>query len=245
MVASLDKKKYRVENGVFAVEGTKAVRDTWDYFSCRMIIATKQWYDSFGHSGHLGKIMFASKAQLERMSHFSTASDVIAIYDLPQYEINSQEISSGLTIALDNIQDPGNLGTIIRIADWFGIKNIVCSDTTVDVFNHKVVQATMGAISRVKVHYVDLEDFLSQDWGVPVYGTYLDGENIYQSTLSPSGIVVMGNEGKGISPVLTDCISHRLLIPSYPPGVPTSESLNVGVATAITIGEFRRRSFIK
>ena len=147
MVASLDKKKYRVENGVFAVEGTKAVRDTWDYFSCRMIIATKQWYDSFGHSGHLGKIMFASKAQLERMSHFSTASDVIAIYDLPQYEINSQEISSGLTIALDNIQDPGNLGTIIRIADWFGIKNIVCSDTTVDVFNHKVVQATMGAIS--------------------------------------------------------------------------------------------------
>ena len=139
----------------------------------------------------------------------------------------------------------GNLGTIIRIADWFGIKNIVCSDTTVDVFNHKVVQATMGAISRVKVHYVDLEDFLSQDWGVPVYGTYLDGENIYQSTLSPSGIVVMGNEGKGISPVLADCISHRLLIPSYPPGVPTSESLNVGVATAITIGEFRRRSFIK
>lgn len=244
IVASLDKKKYRTEYGAFAVEGTKAVRDTWNYFECRWIIATKVWYEMFGHSGHLGKIMFASKAQMARMSQFSNPSDVIAVYNLPQYELQPDEIRNNLTLALDNVQDPGNLGTIIRIADWFGIKNIVCSDTTVDAFCHKVIQATMGAISRVKVHYVDLKDFLSEDWGVPVYGTYLDGKNIYESDLSTRGIIVMGNEGKGISPDLAECITDRLLIPSYPEDVVTSESLNVGVATAITVSEFRRRKIM-
>ena len=241
MVASLDKKKYRVENGVFAVEGTKAVRDTWDYFSCRMIIATKQWYDSFGHSGHLGKIMFASKAQLERMSHFSTASDVIAIYDLPQYEINSQEISSGLTIALDNIQDPGNLGTIIRIADWFGIENVFCSNDTVDVYNPKVVQATMGAISRVNVRYGSLPQLFQKYPHLPVYATMLDGSNLYDADLQNRGFIVMGNEGKGISEEVAGFANKKMLIPSFPKGAVTSESLNVGMATAVVVAEFRRR----
>ncbi len=241
LIASLSLKKNRVENDCFAAEGTKCVRDTWDYFNCRWIVATRNWYEQFGHSGHMGKIMFASKAQMERMSQFSTASDVIAIYDLPKYELDEQEIRSSLTLVLDTIQDPGNLGTIIRIADWYGIRNIVCSDKTVDVFNHKVIQATMGAISRVKVHYFDLEEFFSRDWGLPVYGTYLDGKNIYSETLSDKGFVIMGNEGKGISPKLAEFVTNRLYLPNFPMGVQTSESLNVGVATAITISEFRRR----
>ena len=179
---------------------------------------------------------------MERMSQFSTPSDVIAVYDIPQYDIDENEIRDNLSIVLDNIQDPGNLGTIIRIADWFGIKNIICSNTTVDVYSHKVIQATMGAISRVKVIYCDLKDFLGNYRDMPVYGTYLDGTDIYKEQLSSKGLIIFGNEGKGISDGLSEFVSHRLLIPSYPPGTVTSESLNVGVASAVTIAEFRRRS---
>lgn len=242
LINSLSQKKYRTENGCFVAEGTKCVRDTWDYFNCRMIISTQSWYENFGHSGHLGKIIIASRQQMERMSQFSTPSDVIAVYDIPQYDIDENEIRDNLSIVLDNIQDPGNLGTIIRIADWFGIKNIICSNTTVDVYSHKVIQATMGAISRVKVIYCDLKDFLDNYRDMPVYGTYLDGTDIYKEQLSSKGLIIFGNEGKGISGGLSEFVSHRLLIPSYPPGTVTSESLNVGVASAVTIAEFRRRS---
>ena len=145
-VASLGLKKNREANGCFVAEGTKCVRDTWGHFNCRMIVATRHWYDQFGHSGHLGKILFASRQQMERMSQFSTAAEVIAVYDIPQLTIDRREVERGLNIVLDNVQDPGNLGTIIRLADWFGIKNIFCTTDTVDVYNHKVVQATMGAI---------------------------------------------------------------------------------------------------
>lgn len=244
-VASLGQKKYRVEEGCFAAEGTKCVRDTWDYFNCRLIVATQAWYEEFGHSGHLGKIQFANKGQMQRMSQFSTAADVIAIYEIPENVIDEKEVRSGLNIVLDNVQDPGNLGTIIRIADWYGIKNILCSEKTVDVYNHKVVQATMGAISRVKVHYCDLEKLFEDYSDLPLYGTFLDGENIYETELPSNGFVVFGNEGRGISPKLSEMIENRLLIPSYPKGVATSESLNVGMAAAITISEFRRNCFIK
>ena len=241
LVSSLSQKKYRVDNNCFVAEGTKCVRDTWEHFNCRWIIATKNWYEQFGHSGHLDKILFANKHQMERMSQFSTAAEVIAVYDLPEYELNPEELKNELTIVLDNVQDPGNLGTIIRLADWYGVKNIICSETTVDAFSHKVIQATMGAISRVRVHYCDLDDFFSYDWNLPVYGTFLDGKNIYNQNLDNKGFVIMGNEGKGISPKLEKYINSRLFIPSYPSDEETSESLNVGVATAITLSEFRRR----
>lgn len=244
-IASLSMKKNREAEGCFAAEGTKCVRDTWDYFNCRMIIATKAWYEQFGHSGHLDKIVFANKQQMQRMSQFSTASEVIAIYDIPKYDIDDLEIKSNINIVLDNVQDPGNLGTIIRIADWFGIKNIFCNKTTVDVFNHKVIQATMGAISRVHVHYCDLKELIATHRYMPVYGTFLDGDNIYESALSDSCFIIFGNEGKGISNDISKLVTKRLLIPSYPNGANTSESLNVGMATAITVGEFRRRSMIK
>jgi len=146
-------------------------------------------------------------------------------------------------LALDGVQNPGNLGTIIRLADWFGISDIYCSPDTADCYNPKVVQATMGAILRVRVHYLPLADFLAKTAAekTPVYGTMLDGENIYSTTLSANGVIVMGNEGKGVSEECARSFTHRLLIPSYPPERQGSESLNVAMATGIVCAEFRRR----
>ena len=155
---SLAAKKYRDDEGLFVAEGTKCVRDTWDAFECRYLIATRAWYEQCGNASHYDKLVLAPKSQMARMSQFTTASDVLAVYEIPHREVNADEVRQGLNIVLDNIQDPGNLGTIIRLADWYGIRNIFASPTTVDVYNHKVVQATMGAIARVKVHYQDLED---------------------------------------------------------------------------------------
>ena len=241
-IASLGLKKNREANGCFVAEGTKCVRDTWDHFNCRMIVATRNWYEQFGHSSHLDKIAFASRQQMQRMSQFSTAAEVIAVYDIPHLTISSDEVRNSLNIVLDNVQDPGNLGTIIRLADWFGIKNIFCTPDTVDVYNHKVVQATMGAISHVKVHYCDIEELIARYPGLPVYGTFLDGDNIYRQEVENRGFVIFGNEGKGISPQLAQLVSRRLLIPAFAASGEAPESLNVGVAAAITISEFRRRT---
>ena len=145
-------------------------------------------------------------------------------------------------MVLDNLQDPGNLGTIIRLADWFGITDIVCSADSADCFNPKVIQATMGAIIRVRVHYTDLSQWLAQqkERGVNIYGTFLDGENIYKTEKGSCGVIVMGNEGQGISPQCEQSVTHRLYIPPYPADRCGSESLNVAIATAITCSEFRR-----
>ena len=145
-------------------------------------------------------------------------------------------------MALDDIQDPGNLGTIIRIADWFGIKNIVCSHLSADAFGHKTVQATMGALARVNMHYVDLLKYIQElPNQFPVYGTFMDGNDLYAETLTTNGLIIMGNEGNGISQAVSELINHRLTIPSYPKNEATSESLNVAVATSIVCAEFRRR----
>ena len=174
------------------------------------------------------------------MSQFTTASDVLAVYEIPEREVDADEVRQGLSIVLDNIQDPGNLGTIIRLADWYGIRNIFANPTTVDVYNHKVVQATMGAIARVKVHYMDLEQLFDEFDGLPIYGTFLDGDNIYAQSLEPRGFVVFGNEGKGIGAKVSSRVTHRLLIPAAPHQGAGSESLNVGIAAAITVSELMR-----
>lgn len=244
-VISLSRKKVREEEGCFVAEGTKCVRDTWDYFNCRMIIATKAWYDENGHSGHLDKIVFANSQQMQRMSQMSTATDVIAVYDIPEREISDADIRNSLNVVLENIQDPGNFGTIIRLCDWFGVRNIFCSSNTVDVYNHKVVQATMGAISRVRVKYCKLDTLLKQYDDMPIYGTTLNGKNIYKTELSGIGFVIFGNEGRGMSQALADLAKVNLRIPPFPADAVTSESLNVGVAAAITIGEFRRQISVK
>jgi TrmH family RNA methyltransferase len=244
LVASLDQAKTRRETGLFVAEGTKCVLDTIDAFSCRHIIASPSWLTK--HASRVASLptVEATRADLERMTHFSTAPDVIAVYEIPQQTLSLDRCADQLTIALDRIQDPGNLGTIIRLADWFGISTIVCSSDTVDVYNPKVVQATMGAISRVDIVYTALPDFLTamREKGVAVCGTFLDGVNIYAEPLPSPAVIVMGNEGAGISPDVAATVNRRLLIPSFPPEATTVESLNVAIATAITVAEFRRQS---
>ena len=240
-VRGLAVKKNRDDEGLFVAEGTKCVRDTWDHFACRWIIATRAWYEQCGNASHYDKLVLAGKGHMARMSQFTTPSDVIAVYEKPTYVVNRERVQSSLNIVLDNIQDPGNLGTIIRLADWYGIRDIFASPTTVDVYNHKVVQATMGAIARVKVHYMDLETLFDEYPDLPVCGTFLDGTNIYTSDLPKRGFVVFGNEGQGISAKVGARASQRLLIPSASSA--GSESLNVGVAAAITISEFKRATF--
>ena len=239
VVRSLASKKYRDDEGLFVAEGNKCVRDTWDAFRCRWLIATRSWYEQCGTAEHYDKIVFANSQQMARISQFDTPSDVVAVYEKPEDVIDSGRVAKSLNIVLDNIQDPGNLGTIIRLADWFGIRDIFASRTTVDVYNHKVVQATMGAIARVKVHYGDLEQFFEEYPDLPVYGTFLDGKDIYNSDLGKQGFVIFGNEGQGISAKVAKHVNQRLLIPKA--NTAGSESLNVGVAAAITISEFFRR----
>ena len=246
LVSSLAVKKYRDKERLFVAEGWKCVRDTWRAFNCRYLIATKAWYEQQGTAEHYPKLVLAHKSQMARMSQFTTPSDVMAVYEIPETSYTHDEVRSGLNIVLDNIQDPGNLGTIMRLADWYGIRNIFASKSTVDVYNHKVVQATMGAISRVKVHYCDLDFFLDDYDDMPVMGTFLDGDNIYSAKLPEGGaFVIFGNEGQGISPKIAAHVTQRLHILAMPRKGEHSESLNVGIAAAITISELRRNHLIK
>ena len=188
----------------------------------------------------------ATPLELEQMSQLRAPQGVIAVFRQPDEEQVSlaQLASSELVLALDGVQDPGNLGTIIRTADWFGVHHIFCSRETADCWSPKVVQATMGALARVHVHYVDLPAELSTpNFPFPIYGTLLDGRNIYEKAALPDkqhGVIIMGNEGNGISAELRSLITHPLFIPPYPLGAETSESLNVSIATAVILAEFRR-----
>ncbi len=239
-VYSLAQKKNRTKEGCFVVEGTKCVLDTIGSFRVKYLFATDDWIGEYGGSLKVAPVA-ASRVQLERMSMLKTATDVIAVCETPGRHVEDEDFAVGLTLVLDGVQDPGNLGTIIRIADWFGIRRIVCSKATVDVYNPKVVQAAMGALSRVAVFYGFLPELFKQYADMPVYGTFLEGESLYEAELQSDGFIVMGNEGNGISPEVERYATRRLLIPSFPPNEPTSESLNVGMATAIVVNEFRRR----
>lgn len=233
--ASLATAKGRRQTGLFMVQGEKCVRDTIGHFELVALVCQPDQADQWAG---LPALVEAKREDMLKISTLATPPGVVAVYRIPEPQAKMPD-NQALSLALDCVQDPGNLGTIMRVADWMGVRDIFASEDTADVWNPKVVQATMGAISRVRVHYCDLPSLLGQ-YDMPVYGTFLDGENIYQSTLSPFGVIVMGNEGRGISTAVAACVSHRLLIPSYPPGEPTSESLNVAVATAITLSEFRR-----
>lgn len=246
LVASLSERKHRRRELLFKAEGTKCVLDTIHHFRCFSLLATRQWLEEYGEAVSFldaGSISVASNADIQRMSSLKTPQGVIAVYRLEQIESVLDAPDDSLLLALDSVQDPGNLGTIIRTADWFGIRDIICSQDTADVYSPKVVQATMGAISRIRIHYCQLENMLPRLAAkMPVYGTFLDGEDLYSAPLTPSGIIVMGNEGNGISPGVASSVSQRIKIPSFPPGAVTSESLNVATAAAITIAEFRRRT---
>lgn len=243
-VTALAKAKNRRESGLFAAEGTKCVLDTLDAFSLRLLAATPAWFDEHPEVARRPECVRATRADLERMTALSTPPQVIAVYEIPK--LQEPHIAPGeLVVALDCVQDPGNLGTIVRAADWMGVTTILASSDTTDIFSAKAIQATMGAVSRVGVHYCDLPDTLAAlPAGTLVFGTFLGGENIYTAPqLGPGGVLVMGNEGRGISDAVAATVSRRITIPSFPAGRPTSESLNVGMATAIALAEFRRRQF--
>ncbi len=239
-IRSLEMKKNRKENGVFLAEGNKLVSELSAHFKCKLLVATSQWLDS-NRNINADETIAVEKEELSRASLLKTPQDVLAVFEMPHYETSDDDPKKELCLALDDIQDPGNLGTIIRIADWFGIKNIFCSHGTADAFSPKTVQATMGALARVKIHYCDIKELISGLDDVPVFGTFLDGYNIYESELSANGLIVMGNEGNGISKEVSALINKRILIPNYPQGNETTDSLNVAIATAIVCSEFRRR----
>lgn len=240
-IRSLELKKNRKEEGVFVAEGHKLVGDLLGHFPCKLLIALPSWLQKNTHI-IADEVIVVSFDELSRASLLKNPQDVLAVFDQPIYDTSIEVMNQSLCLALDDIQDPGNLGTIIRLADWFGIEHIFCSYGTVDVYNPKVVQATMGALARVKIHYCNLVALISSMKNIPVYGTFLDGNNIYEETLSNNGLIVMGNEGNGVSEEVSRLINKRLYIPNYPSSRETSESLNVAIATAVTCAEFRRRS---
>lgn len=231
---SLHLKKYRDELGLFVAEGDKCISEL---------------AQSFTLVHHLTPANTPLK-DIERLSSLRTPQGSIAVFRKPAYELPTPQAGT-LYLALDGIQDPGNLGTIIRTANWFGIRDIVCSTDTADCFSPKVVQATMGALARVRVHYTNLPAWLAAaphasamlGGSIPVYGTLLDGIDLYTPDAIPnrqSGIIVMGNEGNGLSREVRQLVTHSLRIPSFPPDQPTVESLNVAIATAVILAEFRR-----
>lgn len=242
-IKALELRKFRKESALFVAEGGKTVQDLIDTgLEATHIIATDEWLKTH-RLNTTAEITVVNEEEMKKASFLRTPQGVLAIFRQHHHDIDITVPERELCLALDNVQDPGNMGTIIRIADWFGIDNIYCSNGSVDIYNPKTVQATMGAIGRVKVHYTDLPGLIkSLNGKTPIYGTFLNGSDIYSSTLENRGIIVMGNEGNGISDECSKLIEERLHIPNYPKERSTSESLNVSVATAIICSEFRRRA---
>ena len=245
-VRQLELKKFRRQTGLFVGEGPKVVGDLLNVLTAETVIGTADWMDSHRLPANVETII-VDEDELRRVSFLQHPQQVIGIFRQPVVEEHLEDsvahISQNLCLALDGVQDPGNMGTIIRIADWFGIETIYCSASTADAYSPKVVQSTMGSIARVRVLTTDLVELvrhLPDD--VPVYGTVLDGDDIYSTALTGNGLLVMGNEGNGITPEMRALLTHRLLIPPYPPNYNTADSLNVAIATAIACAEFRRRA---
>ena len=234
-IRQLEQKKFRKRENCFVAEGPKVVGDLMKRYQPKAIFATRAWLEETGVGNQATEI---TDDELHRISFLQSPQQVLAVFPIPSSTFHQP---SALSLALDGIQDPGNLGTIIRIADWFGIDTIYCSEDTADAYNPKVVQATMGSLAHVHIIYCDLlQLFDTLPPSYPVYGTLLDGNDIYQQPLSQEGIIVMGNEGNGISEAVRQRVTHRLLIPNFHQGE-SAESLNVAIATAITCSEFRRR----
>lgn len=245
---SLKTKKFRELHKLFIAEGTTLVVDLLkSSFTIRDLFAERSWIDEHARDlgPYKGDITVITEGEMGRLTLLATPSPVLATVVIPEQDQPSIHPGSGPTLLLDDIRDPGNMGTIIRIADWFGIKTVFCSETTVDRYNPKVVQATMGSITRVSVFYLDTKNFLDRlERNIPVYGAFLHGRNIYHSELNPDGIIVIGNETRGISPEIEKLVTDRISIPSFPKerrGSEKAESLNASVAAAIICAEFRRR----
>jgi TrmH family RNA methyltransferase len=232
LITSLQQKKYRKQEQLFFAEGVKVVQELLhSNFELQELFTTKQDFLSVSKD----KLHAISEAELKKISALATPNSCLAVFKIPKAKEMKE---SGLILALDDVRDPGNLGTIIRLCDWFGIEMLFCSEETVDVYNPKVVQATMGSISRVNVVYGDLENFLVKT-KLTVFGTFMDGKNIYQESLPNDGVIVMGNEANGISEAVEKLVTDRIAIPRFG-DLQITESLNVATATAIILSEFKR-----
>ncbi|MCT4615853.1 MAG: RNA methyltransferase [Marinifilaceae bacterium] len=238
LFSSLHKKKYRDKEKLFIAEGHKIVKDLIEAgMNARYIIHTEDFTFSMKSDA---EIITDSSIKIKKISLLKTSAPIIGIFEIPEYKTDKLKVRNSLSLVLDQVQDPGNLGTIIRLADWFGIENIFCSKETADAFNPKVVQASMGAIARVKIIYTNLSELIHEykSENFKTYGTFLEGEDIYSSNLDKKGFIIMGNEGNGISQEIEQLISNKITIPSFATNETKSESLNVSIAAAIVCSEF-------
>lgn len=243
-INSLRVKKYRNEEGLFIAEGERMIEEILgSSLLIKSVYHAPDW--GFKRNRFDAESFEITGDEMKKISGLSSHSKVLALVNIPIYDISKIDIQNSLSLALDEVQDPGNLGTIVRLADWFGIDSILCSINTVDVFSPKVIQSCMGAISRVKVIYCNLPDVLKKyksEFNLSIYGTFMDGENIYNETLNSKGIIVMGNEGNGVSPEVEKLVSRKIHIPTFATNRSAVESLNVAMATAIVCSEFKRRT---
>ena len=234
LITSLQQKKYRIEHQLFIAEGVKVIQELLESnFVLDHLFETLNIFEQVS----IYQKTVIKEQDMMRISALSSASSCLAVFKIPP---ETKIDTKGLIIALDNIRDPGNLGTIIRLCDWFGVTQLLCSHETVDVYNPKVIQATMGSITRVKVNYVDLNEFVLQSL-LPVFGAFMDGKSIYKEVLPKEAILILGNEANGISETLEKTIKNRIGIPRFG-DTQQAESLNVATAAAIFLGEFRRES---
>lgn len=236
LIRSLKQKKNRKQHGLFVVEGIKVINEFLNtHFTLQnlFVLATEaHLYAEVENS----KLIIVSATELSQLSFLATPQKALAVFEIP---LAKKEMRyEGLQVVLDDVKDPGNLGTIIRLCDWFGVEKLICSNETVDCYNPKVVQATMGSLTRVYVVYVNVFDYI-KNTDLPVYGTFMDGKNIYQSKLPQEGLLLMGNEANGISAEIGNLVDHRIAIPRFGT-IQKTESLNVATATAIALSEFKR-----
>lgn len=245
LITSLHHKKFRKKEGLFIAEGEKVCRELiHSGWTIEAVFLTKAFREEkFIRWVKKVNAEVISEKDFEKISALTTSPEILVVAKIPERRLDVKSLDGKLTLVLDQIKDPGNLGTIIRIADWFGIENIICSEDCADVFNPKTVQATMGSLFRIKIFYEELETLLksAREKNVDVYGTMLDADNIYKSTLSGEGMIVIGSESHGISENLLPFINHRISIPSFSATEYKAESLNAAMATAIVCSEFRRR----
>lgn len=242
-IKALHRKKYRQSEGVFIAEGVRIMEELLNSdMRIRALYYTEEWESRLSKVPETISLKPVNREDMERITTLTSPTPVLAIVEIPQAELSESDLQQHLILALDTIQDPGNMGTILRLANWFNIKTVLCSENTVELYSPKVVQASMGAVAHLRVHYVNLPSLLKKlKPNLPIYGTLLDGHNVYNTKLSDKGIVVMGNEGNGITPEVKQHITQGLYIPKA--GTDSNgcvESLNVAMATGIILSEFQR-----
>jgi TrmH family RNA methyltransferase len=230
LITRLNKKKYRQQERLFIAEGRKTIHELLN-----STLTLRQVFTTMSFNFDAKKETIVTHAELKKISLLSTPNQALAIFEIPESKTIHE---NQLILALDDVRDPGNLGTIIRLCDWFGIQDLVCSTSTVDCYNPKVIQATMGSITRVNVSYIDLEGFLKET-KMDVFGAFMEGDNVYKTTLPNHAVLVLGNEANGISPAIEACVNEKLSIPRFG-DLQTTESLNVATAAAILLSEFKR-----